>query len=151
MIIKFKKINSIEYGRTVEIIGKVRGYNEEIKIEMSILQLAKVWRTDKKVVSNVENDFGSMEYEDKCEETRKKVTKFPDVKIRDRKIEMGYTSMNKLNNKDNVNIYGEDDIVGWDNEGIRIEIPKKIYDEELNGKEFEVILTPFEILLKVKK
>jgi len=154
MIIGFKKMSLNEEGNTVKIIGEVvnppKKYNDEISIEMSILQLAKVWSTDRRKVSKVENGFGAGELEDECEETKEEVKNFPNIEFWNKEIKFDFINITGTAKEKNMHICAED-ISGWSNEGIRIEMPKKIYDAELNDKEFELILTPASIILKTIK
>lgn len=150
-----------EDSRTVQIEGEIvnpfKIYKEKINIEMSILQLAKVWGTDRKAVSKVENEFGSEELEDLCEETKEEIKNFP-IEFWNKEIKCGYVNTtDKTNDRDSpdmktqiVRIYGED-LCGWDNEGILVEIPKEIYDKELKGKKIEMILEPVLIKLRENK
>jgi hypothetical protein len=144
MIIKFEKIGLNEEGNTVNIIGDLG-----INIKMSILQLAKVWETDKSVMSKLENNFGSNELENQCKETRDLIKKFPDIKFDEKEIKFDDISFRETK-EENIRIYAED-IVGWNNEGITIEMSKKIYDENLDRKEFFMILIPNGIKLEIKK
>ena len=166
MIIEFKKMelkeNSI--GKTVQIEGQIvnpSGFKDKILIEMSILQLAKIWNTDKKIVTKLKNDFGSPELEDQCEKTKEKIRKFPNVEFLDKEIKIDdvylESSVKYDNTKNNqeikeriIKIFVED-IVGWGNEGIRMDLPKEIYDKAINRKEFKFILTPTLIKLEVTK
>jgi hypothetical protein len=121
----------------VQIIGICQ--EQEAKAELSVLQLAKIFGSDKKVISEVENDFGSVEYEDKCEEIKALIKSFPNIKTAEKEIEFDYVSIGNI--KENaIEIYAED-IVGWNNEGLRIDFPFEIYDKYLQGKKFKVFMT----------
>ena len=161
--ITFKKMELLENHNTVKIVGDCFGH--QVTMEISILQLAKIFGTDKEISQEVENDFGSTEYEDKCDETREYVKKFPEIKVWNNELEFGYVSVedqkwvkefreNKFQEKSinpkTIGIYAED-IVGWDNEGIRIDFPKEIYDKDLKGKEFRVFVSPFSVDLRIDK
>lgn len=162
-IITSRKMKLLENQNTVKIIGDCFGH--QVTMEISILQLAKIFGTDKEISQKVETDFGSTEYEDKCDETREYVKKFPEIEVWDKELEFGYVSVedqkwvkefreNKFQEKSinpkTIGIYAED-IVGWDNEGIRIDFPKEIYDKELKDKKFKVFVSPFYVDLRIKK
>ncbi|MGD9276800.1 MAG: hypothetical protein PVJ67_06535 [Candidatus Pacearchaeota archaeon] len=151
MIIEFKKMKLNGENMQVKILGESvssNSHGEKVDISMSILQLAKVWGTDREV-SDLENGFGSWELEKQCEETKKLINKFPEVKFWDKEVEC-YESKIGGKNGDNIEILGED-ISGWNGEGISIEMPFEVYDKEINGKDFDIILTPFTIILRIKK
>ncbi len=146
----------LEDERTVKIIG---GYkNEEMEIELSVLQLAKVFQCDKEVLKEQEEyGWGSEELEDKCEEIRDIIKKFPNVEIGKNEINVGYTSVvNKSIDRDSedmknqvVRVFGED-LCGWGNEGIMIRFPVELCKQDLQGKEFDFILKQDSIELRVK-
>lgn len=132
---------------TVKIVGECSGH--KVRMEISILQLAKIFGTDREVGDECERiGFGSVELEDKCAETRELIKKFPDVKVWERKIEFTYVRASARDEK-SVDIYAED-LVGWSNEGLRIDFPKEIFDSELKGK-FRVFATPFSVKLKPER
>lgn len=142
--------------RTVKIIGEYK--NKEMEIKLSVLQLAKVFQCDKEVLKEQEEyGWGSEELEDKCEEIRDIIKKFPDVEIGNNEIEVGYTSLvNKSLDRDSedmkdqvVRVFGED-LCGWGNEGILIRFPVELYNQDLQGKEFDFILKQDSIELKFK-
>lgn len=152
--ITFKKMELTEDQNTVRITGDCFGH--EVKIELSILQLAKIFGTDREVGYEIKDDFGSTEYEDKCEETRKYVKQFPDIHVWDTEMEFGYVSTEdeswaaKSKDPRKIKIYAED-IVGWDNEGIRIDFPAEVFNKEIKGKKFGVFSSPFYVELKTKE
>ena len=156
MIIEFKKMKLIEEGRSVEIIGKIMEIskapykNKKAIITMSILQLAKIWGTDRENTSDADNNFGSEKLEDKCDKTRELVNKFPDVKFCNKEIECQDNTIISDKDNDKIGLLGED-ISGWGNEGVLVRITKKIYDKELDGKSFKLILTPTFIKVKEEK
>ena len=49
-----------------------------------------------------------------------------------------------------VGIYAED-IVGWDNEAVRIYFPEKVYNQTLKDKKFKVFVSPFFVEFKLNK
>jgi hypothetical protein len=71
-------------------------------------------------------------------------------------VEFGFVSVkNKLSakkpaNPDTIRMYAED-IVGWNNEGIRIDFPKEIFSQKLKDKEFKVLVSPFSVSLDLKE
>lgn len=153
----------LENQNTVKVIGDCFGH--QVIMEILILQLAKIFGTDKEVLKEVENDFGSTEYEDRCDETREYVKKFPEIKVWNNKLEFDYVSVEdqkwvkesrenkfqeKLINPETIGIYAED-IVGWGNEGIRIDFPRELYDKELKDKKFGVFVSPFSVDLRLNK
>jgi plasmid maintenance system antidote protein VapI len=81
----------LENQNTVKIIGDCFGH--QVTMEISRLQLAKIFGTNKEVLKKVENDFGSKEYEDRCEETREYVKKFPEIKVWNNELGFGYVSV----------------------------------------------------------
>jgi len=154
--IKFKKMQLMEDERTVKIIGEYK--NEEMEIELSVLQVAKVFRCDKEVLKEQEKcGWGSGELEDKCEEIREIIKKFPNVKIGKNEINVRYTSVvNKSFDRDSedmknqvIRVFGED-LSGWENEGIMIRFPVELYKQDLQGKEFDFILKQDSIELRIK-
>ena len=96
----------VNYGRSVVIDGESvspNSWGEKAEIKMSILQLAKIWGTDRISVSEVEDSFGSDELEDKCDETREEVKKFPDFEFWNKEIKIEDVSVSSdKNNKINV-------------------------------------------------
>ena len=83
MKIDFKQMKLLEDNITVKIIGDY--LKNKIIIKLSILQIAKIFGTDKKIIDKL--DFGSIEDEYKCDETREYVKKFPNIDVLDREIE----------------------------------------------------------------
>ena len=129
-----------------------------MEIKLSVLQFAKVFQCDKEVLKEQEaNGWGSIELEDKCEEIREIIKKFPSGRIRKNEIKVDYVSI-KDNSRDRdssdmkekiVRIYGED-LSGWENEGIMIKFPVDSFRKDLQGKEFDFILKPDSIELRKK-
>jgi len=141
----FKKMKLSEDKRTVFIDGDC--YGKEVKIKLSILQLAKVFGTDRELAQDVEHSFGSEEYEDGCIETRKYVEKFPKISVWDREIEFSGCGGENREKKEVILIWGED-MGGWDNEGVQITFPQELYDRILEGKDYSISMTPFRIIFK---
>lgn len=139
---------------TVKIFGDCFGHR--VIMEISIFQLAKIFGTDKEIVQEVENNFGTEEYEDKCNETREYVKKFPKIDVWDKKLEFDYVSVEdeswaqRTTDPNIIGIYAED-IVGWNNEGIKIKFPKGVFDQELKDKKFKVFVNPFSVELRIEK
>jgi hypothetical protein len=155
MEIKFKKMELKDDEITVKIIGEAFGH--KINMKISILQLAKIFGTDQKVGEECESiGFGSFELEEKCEETRELIKKFPNIiNGWTKEIKFDYVSVEdglwKDRSKDpNIIWIFAEDLVGWDNEGILIDFPKEIYDKMLKGKEFEVFVRPLSLVLSIK-
>lgn len=153
--IMFKRMRILKDKRTVGIIGEYRG--KEIEIELSVLQLAKVFQCDKDVLKEQERyGWGSRELEEKCEEIIDIIKRFPNVKIVENKIgveDISVIDNSKikyyLNTKENiVKIFGED-LSGWENEGIKIRFPADLYRQDLEGKDFNFILKQDSIELKI--
>ncbi len=154
MKIEFKEMKLSKDGISVEIKGKSMSsfsFGKDVDIKMSILQLAKVWGTDRSVGDELENGegWGSKELEEKCDETKGEIKKFPNVKFWDKEIEC-YDNGGPHEREDMITVYGED-LSGWNNEGISIKMKKEVYEKEINGKKFKVILNPMTITLKVEK
>jgi hypothetical protein len=123
MKIKFEKICLSEDKRSVVINGKYK--RNFLKISLSILEIAKVWGTDKTIIEKVRNSFGSEEYEDGCNETREKISDFPNIKIENNLIEIDEIDL-VTKDESVIKLIGED-ITGWGNEGIEILIPLEAY------------------------
>lgn len=140
--INFKKMKTKNDGGTAEIEAECE--NKKCTVELSILQLAKVWNVDKEIVEEAEERFGSTELEKKCNEIRKIISKFPKVKIPENKINLDSTSFvidNKPEaSKEFINFIGED-LCGWSNEGIIVKMPVEI-DKKHNINFFDMILYP---------
>ena len=125
--------------RTVLIIGDYNNF--EIKIKMSVLQLAAIWGTDKNVIKELDRGFGSEELEDRCEEVRNLIKKFPNVKVEHNKLVFdSYSFIDETIDRASpekkfVSIFIED-IVGWGNEGIEIKIPKDLYCSKFEKKKY---------------
>ena len=142
--------------RNVQIIGEYK--DEEVEIKLSVLQFAKVFQCDKEVLKEQEaNGWGSIELEDKCEEIREIIRKFPSGRIRKNEIKVDYVSI-RDNSRDRdssdmkekiVRIYGED-LSGWENEGIMINFPVDLFRKDLKGREFDFILKSDSIELRKK-
>ncbi len=155
MEIPFKEMKLDNDGITVRIIGEAFGY--KIPMKVSILQLAKIFGADKEVGEECESiGFGSEELEEKCEETRKLIEKFPNIKVWNNEVKFDYSSVedsswkSKSSNPNIIWVYAED-IVGWNNEGILIDFPKELYDKRLKGKNFEVFVKPFSVKFEIKE
>ncbi len=153
MKIEFKEMKLANDGISVEIKGKsvsANYFGEDVDVKMSVLQLAKMWGTDRNAGEACEESgWGSKELEDKCDETKNEIKKFPDVKYWNKEIEC-YEGGVINNEGEMVDIYGED-ISGWNNEGIIMKMSKEIYDKEIGEKKFKVILNPMTITLRVEK
>ncbi len=124
MKINFKDMSILENKRKVKIIGYCEGIS--VEIELSILQLAKVFRTDRKVLKRQEKyGWGNEEFEDKCRETKKLVENYPNINILDKSIKFGQINLTQKKifydkkQKICIQIYAED-IFGWNNEGLII-------------------------------
>jgi len=163
--IVFKEMNVIREGSTVRILGNLFG--EDILVELSILQLAKVFGTDKDILGLVEKSFGSEEYERECNGTRKYVRSFPDIDVFDKEIEFfghkfliknSLVDENRQNNLERISpfeletigIYSEE-IVGWNNEGLRIDFPKELFNRFLKDKEIRIFMNPFYLDLRIEQ
>jgi hypothetical protein len=148
--IKFENMKLLKDERTVKIKGKYKG--KRIEIILSILQLAKLWNTDKKVLEKLndpEFDLGYidlLEYE--CKETRKMISKFPNVNLPKNKIEIPYPYVDTRPTKQHTIMISGMDLCGWDNEGIYIYFPEELYPNELKEKKFDFILKQNSIELK---
>lgn len=148
--IKFKDMKVLKDGRTIRIIGECKG--KEIEIELSILQLAKVWNSDKKVLEKLKYEgFGSAELEYECKETVKMVSEFPNINVNlTNKIEILYDRVVIRGVMPDIIMVCGEDLNGWDNEGIRIKFPKELYPDELEEIKFDFILKPNSIELKLR-
>ena len=125
MKFKFTKIKTIDNnGSSVEIIAT--SPIGEIKLIMSILQLAKIWQVD----SELTNDFGSSELEEKCKESLELIKTFPKITVKSKSILFDDFFLQK--DKEGFLIIVED-MCGWSNEGIRIYLSDKIYDFSSNN------------------
>ena len=150
----FRSMRLLDDMNTVKIIGDCLGHRVTIKI--SVLQLAKIFGTDKEVVQEVGDGFGSEEYEDRCDETREHIKRFPEIDVLRDELEFGYVSVEdetwakRSADPQTIGIYAED-IVGWGNEGIRIDFPKEIFNHKLKGKKFRVLVSPFYAVLNPDK
>ncbi len=144
--IKYNDMELLDDSKTVKIIGDYK--QKEIIIKLSILQLAKVFNSDKDVLKELnETTWGSTKLEDKCDETKDLVEKFPDVDIKNNEVKVEYISLKPKSKKNSfLNIYGED-LCGWRNEGINIRFPKRFYNKELKDKDFYFILKQDSIIL----
>jgi len=134
IIIKFKSMKLREDKRTVEILGDYNG--KEVIIELSVLQLAKFWNTDKEVLKKLEKSgWGSEELEDECKETRELVEKYPNIKVEWKPlvIKPPRNGVNWNKEKDIMCAWAID-ISGWKNEGIGIIFPLPLYPEELDNE-----------------
>ena len=139
MKINFKKMFMGDDERTVLIFGDYE--NSEIKIKMSVLQLAKIWGVDKKVLNELGEGFGSEEFEDKCEDARKLIKNFPNIKTENNRLVFESFSFidetidGDAMEKRFVSVFVED-ICGWGNEGIEMKIPKDIYYSKFGRKKY---------------
>ncbi len=139
MKINFKKMSIEDDERTALIVGDYK--NVEIRIKMSVLQLAKIWGVDKNVTEELDRGFGSEELEDECEEVRALIKKFPNIKVENNKLIFdGYSFIDETIDRDSfekkfVSVFVED-ITGWSNEGIEIKIPKEIYYLKFGKKKY---------------
>ena len=153
MEISFKEMKLDNDEITVKTTGEAFGY--KIPIKLSILQLAKIFGTDREVGEECESiGFGSQELEEKCEETKELIKKFPDIRVWNNEVKFDYTSVEEISRKsvssnpNVIQIYAED-IVGWNNEGILTDFPKELYDKELKCKKFEVSVKPFSVIFDI--
>lgn len=129
----------------VRIIADWHGY--QATVELSILQLAKIFGTDGEVIREL--GFGNEEYESRCDETRACVERFPNIQVADRELEFGSVTVTEhVETKPGfVQILAED-IVGWDNEGMSIEVPRVVFDQLKGG--FRVFVRPFSVVLRAR-
>jgi len=136
---------NVSDNNTVRITAVCLG--KEASVEMSILQLAKIFGTDTEVVEELlVNDFGTEELENKCVETKSLLSRYPDINVCGDEIELVFLKVEEKG-ENSVIIYAED-IGGWNNEGIIIELPSAIYDAELKGKNSKVFASPVKIEFK---
>ena len=138
--INFEKMELSEDEKSVIITGECSG--REVTIELSILQLAKVFGADKGLAEEVEREFGSEELEGKCEETKNLVYGFPHISVWNTSIELTVTG-EEVDGK-NVIIMAED-LGGWDNQGVRIYLPIDLHSSTLKEKIYTAFISPFEI------
>ncbi len=132
--ILFTKMELLKDNNTVKIFGDYLGH--QVSIELSILQLAKIFGTDANIVKEV--DFGTEEYEEKCIETREHIKNFPKMNVQNNILSLSNTQIKRVS-ENKLKMYVED-IVGWDNEGIRIEFPEDIFNQELKDGKLDVII-----------
>ena len=136
-------------GNTVHIDADAFGH--KIDITLSILQLAKIFGTDGEVAGEyLKSGFGSVELEDKCNETREFVKAFPNITVWDNKVEFRDISISEGDTEETLKIFGED-ISGWSNEGIMIIFPKKLYNKTLENKKFRIFVAPFFVDLRTNE
>jgi hypothetical protein len=132
MEFKFSEPKSIESEGSVEFVG-ISDIGK-VKITMSVLQLAKIWGTDKKITRDM--GFGSWELEEQCVETFSLIKTFPNVSVENNSLTFDSYSVHTQSN--DLLIWVED-LCGWGNEGIRISMSKQIYnllqEKKLEGVE----------------
>lgn len=146
--VSFKGMSLIEDERSVLIQGK--SYNQSLDIKMSILQMAKVFGSDTELASEVDNDFGSEEYEDRCLETKRLVTQFPEISVWNKKLHIENDVQVRDLDANTVQVTTQD-IAGWDNEGITLSVPKAFYTTYLKPLEpLQMSVSPFSLHLKRK-
>jgi hypothetical protein len=139
--ITFKEMSLSFDGRTVFIKGDFFG--EVVDVKLSVLQLAKVFGSDKIIAQEAEQNFGSEELEDKCTETRDVVKNFPNIDVWTNNVELSDCWIDSSEiDKGIIRIFGEN-MCGWENKGILIRMSREIYGKVLGGKDFKIILTPF--------
>ena len=113
--INIEKIEFCADNLTIMINGK---YNEHcININLSSLELAKLFETDLKIVEEATNKFGSNELEKNLKEIREVVEKYPNIKRTDNKIILKDVKIKKKANG-SIELISEDDICGWEGEDI---------------------------------
>lgn len=143
----------VDEDHSVLIVGQ--SHSHTIQIKMSILQFAKICGSDGDIASDVQADFGSQEYEDKCTETKRLVTLFPTIPIWDKDLlideEVEVFNDGIPNTSETIQLVTED-IVGWDNEGILLTMPKEFYNLHVKHLHpIQMIISPFKVFLKSKK
>lgn len=116
---------------SVRIIGDSSG--KKVEIEMSILQLAVIFDTDKNVISLMKQSggFGSHELELKCTETKELVKKYPEITFSNNQLISSKDCCFIPYTKDGDEDYGRiifEDLSGWGNEGISIILPMSLYN-----------------------
>ena len=159
--LKIKIENFETTNKKVKIKGKIISEinkGKEIKTEISILQLAKIWETDKEVLKELRKTwFGSKELESKCLQTQKLIKKFPKIPTRNNEVSFDYTSVkDNIINTDSqgkkeelVKIFAED-LNGWEGEGIIITLRKETYKKYFqNKKELWLKMSPDTIKIGV--
>ncbi len=127
MEFKFNEVKLIPHEMSVEFIAESK--NKEIRVIMSILQLAKIWDTDKTLRKGM--DFGTSELEEGCKETLELLKNFPNISIKNNSLLFDKFSVKKW--QEELLIWVED-LSGWNNEGIRIYIMDDIYNSFLKDK-----------------
>lgn len=143
MIFPFKRMNFIDCDEHFVLI-----WCGPVAVELSILQLAKLWQTDKKVLKLMDEQggFGSVKLEDQCKETRKLVNEFPKIKVTGESIVMNETVMRHdedVFHNPRLKVIGED-LVGWEREGIAASLPNR----DLEGKKLKMTLRPNELVIE---
>ncbi len=132
--------------RLVEINCDCEG--QKATVEISILQLARVYRCDKKVLEKLEEQiFGSYELEQECKEILEIIKNYPSVKINRDKIicedvrfDVNLKERVIFNSENMTCSFYSEDLVGWNNEGILVTIPAALFKEKLDGNAFQFIL-----------
>lgn len=132
---EFVFLEMVEKENTVIITTQNNGI-----IELSILQLAKVFNVDLDVLEEMEEEsgFGSVNLEEKCDETRALVEKFPTIDIDEMQLHLSPIAYVK-----EFGIVIAEDIIGWSNEGIRVKT-----DEEFECAGIEMIISPKKLILQ---
>lgn len=136
---------------------KILGQSQEmmVTIEMSILQLAVLFNTDKKILAemNAAGGFGDHWLEERCVETRELVKNYPKINFTDNKITSSlssnlYFQAYDKDGDENYGLISFEDLCGWGNEGINIILPKGIYDK-FADKNIQIELKQTEITINL--
>jgi hypothetical protein len=137
MKILYKSMSLENNNCTVKILGDFIA--SEVIVKMSILQLAKIFNSDKSIIEKVKGAyFGDGQLEEKCIQTMELVKKYPNINVKGEAILLNrITSFDVSRNESGkilsktAEIFAED-LSGWSNEGIRIEMPTESYIKYLS-------------------
>ena len=148
--VSFKEISLEHDEHSVFIKGK--SHNHQLQVKMSILQFAKICGTDGELAQEVEADFGSIEHEEKCIETKQLVTLFPNIPVWDKELIIEDQVTIKENTTDKTIELTVKDIVGWSNEGITLSMPQEFYNLHVKPLQpIQLSISPFTLYIKSKK
>ena len=124
----FEEVEFFDYelnGNKVIFSGKSKKWN--CKLEISILELARLLELDKDVVKNAEKEFRDFEkYEKQCVETKNFLGDFQNFEFRSITLRSEDIVYERELWKDHLIIVFEYTFYGWKNEGIYLILPPNL-------------------------
>lgn len=123
MIAKIQSMEVMGDRVTARVIAEYQG--QPVTAYMSLLELAKIFETDEEVVSQADNNFGSLKLERRLSEIQSVIGKYPDVTLASNQLVLEGVKSRECSDG-SIKLTCED-MVGWDGEGIKVLFSRKAF------------------------